>query len=519
MLRRLPHGPRTLVGALLAAVVAFALAGCGASTTTGAPANLGPDPATVAPPDAALYGQAIIKPSGDMKAVELAASRMVLRIADPGARLRELLDDAGRSEHLVFGRDVEPWLGQRIGGFLLAPSGGAGDPDWAIAVAIGDRGAFDAALPRLRRASHERSAGTYRGVAYVRSPLDDSFEAPVGDFYVGGTLTGLRTAIDAWKGDSLAEAARYTDAVRAVPADALALLYLDPRPLTAALKRTGGGSPAARSMLDRFAAAQPVTASLTANADRIAIDATGSSPPGLDGAASGAQVSVGQLPGDAWLALATPPLGPLLKAVLSGAGVHDLVATQARQRLGLDLDRDVLAPLGGLGVFARGTTPLDVGGGALLQMTDATAAERLLTRLEAVVAAGLHVAPQPFAAGGARGFQVQVGAVPQPIVVLAKGDKIAAGYAASSAQDLLAPQQRFDESDAGKAAIATLGDGYAPSFVLLVPQLAALLRSLDAIQVANLSAVLPYLSAYRSLAIGTKHDGDRTSVRIVAALR
>jgi hypothetical protein len=199
--------------------------------------------------------------------------------------------------------------------------------------------------------------------------------------------------------------------------------------------------------------------------------------------------------------------------------VHDQAAAQVRANIGLDLDRDLLEPLGGLGLFVRGESPLDIGASALLPMTDAAAAQRLLTRIQAIVGAGLGVPVRPLAASGARGFQVQIPQSPQPIVVLAKGDRLVVGYAASSAQDLLDPQQRFDDSSDGKAAIDTLGDGYTPTFVLIVPPLARLLRSLDQIEVADLSSVLPYVDAYRSLAIGTKRDGDRTSVRIVAALR
>jgi hypothetical protein len=263
-----------------------------------------------------------------------------------------------------------------------------------------------------------------------------------------------------------------------------------------------------------------VTASLTATADEIAIEASGGAQvtDALNGD-SDAEVTVGQLPGDSWLALATPPLGPIVRSALAAAGVHDQAAAQVRQNVGLDLDRDLLAPLGGLGIFVRGGSPLDIGGGALLQMTSAAAAQRLLTRIEAIVGAGLGAPTRPLAVSGARGFQVLIPQSPQPIVVLAKGDRLAAGYAASSAQDLLDPQARFDESSDGKAAIDTLGDGYTPSFVLIIPPLAGLLRSLDQLQVADLSSVLPYVDAYRSLAIGTKRDGDRTSVRVVAALR
>jgi len=55
--------------------------------------------------------------------------------------------------------------------------------------------------------------------------------------------------------------------------------------------------------------------------------------------------------------------------------------------------------------------------------------------------------------------------------------------------------------------------------VLIVPPIAALLRTLDQLEVADLAPAIPYVSAYQSLAIGTKRDGDRTTVRIVAALR
>ncbi|MFL5818558.1 MAG: DUF3352 domain-containing protein, partial [Conexibacter sp.] len=449
----------------------------------------------------------------------VAAARKVLLVDDPGAELTRVLDESATGS-TNFSHDVEPWLGQTIGAFLLMPSDRSTDPDWALAVAIADRGKLDDALARQRSKGEQRSAGSYRGVSYDKDRSDETYDAPVGDFYVAGTLAGLRAAIDASKGSSLADASRYSDAVSDVPEDALAFVYADPKAILAAAGGLEDAPANARKALERFADGDPVTASLTATADEIAIEATGGAQvtEALE-SDSDAKVTVGQLPGDSWLALATPPLGPIIRNALAGAGLHDQAAAQVQQSVGLDLDQDLLEPLGGLGVFARGESPLDIGGGALLQMTDAAAAQRLLTRIQAIVGAGLGVPVRPLVVSGARGFQVQIPQSPQPIVVLAKGDRLAAGYAASSAQDLLDPQQRFDDSSDGKAAIDTLGDGYTPSFVLIVPPLAGLLRSLDQLEVADLSSVLPYVDAYRSLAIGTKRDGDRTSVRIVAALR
>jgi hypothetical protein len=511
--RRFPHGVRIAAPLALLLTLLFLLAGCGGSDSTSTSAD-GPDPATLAPASAALYGEATVRPSGDIKDGVVEAARKVLRVEDPAAELRRLLDK-DQSDGIRFSRDIEPWLGQRVGAFLQAPTNGTGDPDWAAVIAIGDRGAFDDALPRLRQG--QRRAGSYRGVTYDQDDSDGTtYGARIDDFYVIGTLGGLRAAIDASRGDSLADASRYTDAIDAVPDDALAFAFVDVRALLPALSR--GDMPAASGRVLAGLAKSPIVASLTANADEIAIEASGESDL-TKTESSDAEVSVGQLPGDAWLAVATPPIGPLVRSALDSAGVHDQAAAQVRSNLGLDLDRDLLDPLGGLGLFARGESPLDLGGGVLLQLTDAAAAQRLLTRLQAMVSAGAHLPTRPASAGDARGFQVGVPQSPQPIVVLAKGDKLAAGYAASSAEDLLDPQQRFDESSVGKAAIGTLGDGYEPSLVVIVPPLAALLRALDQLEVADLSPVLPYVNAYRSLAIGTKRDGDRTTVRIVAALR
>jgi hypothetical protein len=521
--RRLPHGSRLL--ALVALLATLVAAGCGGNEQKASSPSTGPDPASVAPADAAFYGQAVVRPTGAMKDGVLAAARKVSLIDDPAAALRRALDESsGEGDDVNFSRDVEPWLGQSAGGFLLLPPHGGSDPDGAVAFSIADRGAFDDALPRIRDEAHLRRAGTYQGIAYDK---DDSgsepslYLAPVDDFYVAGTIAGLRAAIDASKGESLADASRFQDALDAVPDDALATFYVDPKAIGEALRSEPDAPPQVRQAFARLADADPFVGDLTATADEIAIEASGGGQQvtdALDGN-SDAEVSVGQLPGDSWFALATPPLGPIIRNALVSAGVHDEAAAQLSQNVGLDLDRDLLELLGGLGVFVRGTNVLDIGGGALLQLTDAAAAQRLMTQIESIVRGGSGLPTRSLALSGARGFELQVPQSPQPIVVLQKGDRLAAGYATSSAQDLLDPQQRFDESSDGRAAIATLGDGFTPSFVLIVQPLAGLLRALDQLDVADLSSALPYVNAYRSLAIGTKRDGDRVTVRAVAALR
>lgn len=518
--RRLPHGPRLL--ALLALLAALVAAGCGGDDD----ASAGADPATVAPAGAFLYGEVVVRPDGEVEEGASAALRKVLRTDDPGAEIVRLLDEtlSEGGDDLTYAEDVEPWLGEKAGGFLvLGATGDDGDPDGAVALAVTDRGALDDLIERQREAGEQRAAGSYRGVDYDADRGDDSYSAVVGAFYVSGTLPGLRAAIDASRdGESLAGSSRFADAQDEVPDDAIASLWVDPQALADQLRSVEDVDPQVRRALgsSQLAEADPVVASVTMTAGEIAFEASADAELAGDALDAGDDaVTVGELPGDAWLAVATPPLGPLIRQALDSAGVLDEAAAQLRRGAGLDLDSDLLDALGGLGLFVRGTNPLAIGGGVLIRTTSDAAARRLVTMLESIAGASGLGRPRPVAAGGARGFQIAIPQSPQPIVVLAQGSAIATGYAISSAQDLLDPQQRFEDSDDGGAAIDSLGEGYEPSLVLLAPPLAELLRSLDQLQVADLSGVLAYLGAYRSLAIGTKRDGDRQTVRAVAALR
>jgi Protein of unknown function (DUF3352) len=519
---RLPHGRRLLgLVALLAALVV--VVGCGEQTATPS-AGTGPDPATLAPADAFVYGEVVVRPEGAMRDDVAAAARAVSRVEDPGAELVRLLDRGFREsdQDLTYERDFEPWLGERASGF--ARFGASKDPEWALYLTVEDRDAAEQADERFRANRVQQRAGRYRGIAYDRDVEDRSiYTALVGDFYVSGSLAGLRAAIDASRGESLADTARFEDAIADVDEDALASLWFDPQQLARQLRDADGVEPELRRVFgsDRFAQAEPITASLTADADAIVLEAVADSQltGASDDADAGPQVDVEQLPGDAWLALASPPIGPLLREALDGAGVHDMAAAQLRRGVGLDLDRDLLDVMGGLGLFVRGTSPLDIGGGALLRTTSDAGARRLVTVIESLVASAGLGQTRPLTAAGARGFELRIEGAPQPVVVLAEGDRVAAGYATSSARDLLEPQERFGDSGDGRAAIDSLGEGFEPSFVLLAPPLVELLRALDALEVADFGPALPYLSAYRSLAVGSKDDGDRTTVRVVAALR
>ena len=99
----------------LAACAALVVAGCGGG---GGGAN--DDLASLAPADASVYLESVIRPEGGQKdAIESLASR-VGGIQDPGgailSRLNAVLAQSGPD--VSYESDIEPWLGERAAIFF-----------------------------------------------------------------------------------------------------------------------------------------------------------------------------------------------------------------------------------------------------------------------------------------------------------------------------------------------------------------------------------------------------------------
>lgn len=504
--------PRAAALALLM-LSALLFAACGSKDDERSAAA---SPASATPAAAAIYGEVLVRPSGDVEAGILTAARKVSRVEDPARELRRLLDEEVDGERGLYTREIEPWLGDTIGGFLLAEgSTDIENPDGGLLFSVRDRAAAERMIDSMRADGDTRRGGTIDGVAYDLDSEDDTPVALVGDFFFAGTLPALRAAIAASDGESLADTDRFTSVVDDLDADRLAWAWFDPRPLLPLLEDQDEVDPAVARVLAEAGDSAPATISVTARADEVVIEAAGDADvlpePRGDG-----EVSIRDLPGDAWLALATPVLGQTISRAVRESGEYDTVAGQLRDATGLDLDRDLLGWLGGIAAFVRGTAPLDAGGGLVLGSSDPAASRRLVTRLQRIVGnMGIETAPTT---GDGDGFQVKIPPIPQPLVVLAKDDRVAIALGTDSARDALDPTESFADSEPGKSAIASLGDGFEPSLVLVFDPLLNLLSSVGLDDDPDFRSALPYLGVYRSVAVGTKYDDGRVAARIVAAL-
>lgn len=491
-------------------------------------------PATLAPSNAIGYAEVLVRPSGDVaEGVETAARRM-LRIDDVGRELRRVLDeevdDSGDSG--TFSRDVDPFLGDTVGGFLLIESAGqAENPDGAVIISVRDRDAAERFLDTQDARGDLGEKRSYDGVDYWldASTDDDELAAGglVGDYLVVGTEAGVRASIEASRGGSLADEDRFTDAVDKLPDDRLAWAYAEPRAIVELVRDQAQSDPELgaqlsdqleqqQAQIERAIGNAPITAALTARADQVVVDFTSGSAE-LPASGGDGAVELGGLPGAAWAALATPPLGDELISTLRESGEYDEIARQFRAATALDLEQDVFGWLGGLGAFVSGTSPLDLGGGVVIGSTDPAASQRFVERLERFAgAAGLPTTPTT---GEGRGFQIKIPDLPQPIAVIAKDDKVVLGLGVASTRDAFDPSETLGDSEPGKAAIESLGDDFEPGFVLVPEPLLTLVGALGLDDDPDFQSALPYLKAYRSIVAGSRSEDGTTTGRLVLNLQ
>lgn len=153
---------------LAAGLAAVAVLGVGGGVAYGGPALVrllggGPQPEDVLPADALLYAELDLNPSAGQK---LDAVRFLRKFPetrerfaeskDPRASLWELVaKDEEDLSSIDYGRDVEAWLGERIGVAVLPPRGGEEDPEVAVALQVRDEDRARWGIPKLFEKSRD----------------------------------------------------------------------------------------------------------------------------------------------------------------------------------------------------------------------------------------------------------------------------------------------------------------------------------------------------------------------------
>jgi hypothetical protein len=327
------------------------------------------------------------------------------------ARLREQLVAAVAPRALDVERDVRPWLGDEVAYAAVSPA------DSVVLAAVADRPRAEQLVARVGNLS---GAGSHRGVrVLVAGPTAIAF---VGGFLALGTEPAVRAAIDLDQGDgsALAADARYRRALAGQPQERSLHAYASAAGVRSVLAPRDGLLGALGRLLDRpglTAAGASLTAEETGV--RAHVRLAGGAP--ADAAFE--PVLLERVPEQA-VAYAGVRSGLRLMRVLGRLGAEEPLRRAGEaiaEEAGIDLERDLLAPLSGeiaIAVTGAADDPAATGGGAPVVTLKARTAEPrrtsdTLARMQGPVARRLAVpgtvpAFQGEPIGGADAFTLRV---------------------------------------------------------------------------------------------------------------
>jgi hypothetical protein len=564
--------------ALMPAVIASLLAGCGSSHSSGTVA----DPASAVPAAAPLYAGAIVRPGEPLKGAARSAGSALTHQADPYLNLLGALQTPG-SGKLDYKTEVAPWLGEQAGIFLAAvdasaearlgqllsllvrgQSGASGSSAFPFA-AGGAQGAIvldtsDVARARSFLEAQAKRAGahaaSYRGVSYLLTAGGTAFGI-VDRFAVIGSESGLRSVVDTTLGaPSLERSAAYARLLGSAPHGVLAHLYANSGSLLSATR--GARANGLSAVLSPLSGAGPVNVSLIPSSSSFALDADALPPstPGAHGglfaaSAEGAQ-AFGELPGDSWLGLGVGDAGATLpsvvgsvQALVSFVGSLASGSAETQRSSGLSasgLLKGLLLPLSALTSSSEaarsfpawaGTAGLFASGNGLLELKGASVINSKSPALSRAAVAQLGVALRR------SGASVQATSIPGtdaavsakvaglPVVLdIANGraangqTKFVVGLGEASVTAVLSPSSALSGGASTAAAASTLGEGIKPSVLVDFPTLLTLLEGVGLNEDPTISALLPYLRSLTTLSGGGKPLGNGVErFRLVLGLR
>lgn len=503
------------------------------------------DAVELVPPDVAIYANVFLDPSAPQK---LALDDLLAHF--PGAenrdaardRIVELLEVPLAEVGLSFDADIDPWLGDQIAFFMQVPAGFTSEPGVALLIEAEDLDAALAAVDKAQAADAEHTFRTarYQGVDYEIDQNGDAIGA-VGSFLVSGTETGLKSAIDAHEGRSLAGSDRFETALAGLNDDRLALAYLDPAAFAQlAVGFPGGagfrppGTAGPFNLLDQGALAFI----LYARGDALVVEGSSQLPqdPALAGAIRGAareSKMLERLPGDAWFAFGVPDLGSTVRALLTafetafaqpqggafpgfppGGLFGGLEAT-----LGVDVETDLLAWMGDAAFFVSGKRPDSLRGGVVIEAIDPRKARQALQRLRArAERLGAPVRGSTFDPPG-EGFALKARDMPEPFNVIAADERVLAIYGDAATGFALGSDPSLAGTPTFENARASLGDGYALAGFVDLSVLSELLERAGVMDAPYGPQIKMWTEPLSFISFGTKIEGNTSLQRVVLGVR
>jgi hypothetical protein len=509
-------------GGLLALAASLAISACGGDSV---------QLAELAPPDAPLYGEFVVRPDdGQAEAIDSFADR-VAGVDDPKAPIVAKLEQAFAENNveLDFAEDIEPLLGERGAFFVrsfepVAVTEVADDaPDFAFMVQTDDEGEARSFLESAAESDPAPDdTRSYGGFEYFVSPDDDAVVGLIEDVLVIATETSFKVAVDASEGESLAASEEYSAPVAALGDELLATLFLEPRAAIEAAMAAGDLDRKEVRLLRPLVAgplSDPLAIGLSATPDTATLDFA-STIDGREDIATDESLIEG-LPGGSWLAVGVPDLRGSLAGILdqlANSGLPGGGKLRATMReLGIDPGPDALGWLGEAAGFVEGTSAPTFTAGVIAEVSEPEGPRPLLERVQAIAErdSGLRSAAPP--EGADYGFSLGPPSIGGGVEAGLIDERLVAVVGGSVAQ-ALDPESTLGDDPAYEAAVEPLGDEFQAGLVVHLPSFFEVAEQGGSAADLGYQAARPYLEAFESLAAGARVEDDLALTRVTVSL-
>jgi hypothetical protein len=187
--------------------------------------------------------------------------------------------------------------------------------------------------------------------------------------------------------------------------------------------------------------------------------------------------------------------------------------------------RDYLSWMGETGVFASGTTVLELKAGVVIDSTDPAASRAAVGKLASALNKSGSEASTANIPGTEAAIEAKVTGLPVTLVIAdgraANGQaKFVMGLGEASITDALNPSSTMSASSAYSAAQTALGEGIKPSLAVNFATLLSLLEGVGLSESSTVAPFIPYLRNSTTLAGGGKSLGGGVQrLRLVLGLR
>jgi len=305
--------------------------------------------------------------------------------------LRQKLNDALDSVLTDTGLTHEDlaWVGGEAGGYVDV---GAGTPSFAIMVATDDEAAANAALQRMRDASHaDYTTATIDGIdVAVPASSDQPATAIVdGVAVIASDEAAMRSVIATDTGAASIEGDPVFQGVSdRMPEDNLGFVFVNVQQLLSLADLIPGAAEGLQGSVEQLAAAQGLGFAVTAGADGIALDSVTTTDPSkltqaqrdALAASNGANDTLTLVPPDAYAVMAVQGVASGLETSVGQMAQLDPATARMIEKLHLIGPKGLLGLLSGdLGVqVGPGSGLLPVGGTVLVGTNDGAAAQAWL---------------------------------------------------------------------------------------------------------------------------------------------